>query len=165
MRLSPIKPVQFLTRPEYQPSKPPWKRNGLNISRFIAQEHFVWLSKIGSSFTIGTLLRGGKPDFIDKRFCRHLGFSQRRRNENINTNCILRGSGRGKFQENCPKTLFFLGNSMTIKLENSQRLLSEILLAFQRLLFSYEQGKRDTLEIERERERGKKTSRGREEKR
>ena len=34
-----------------------------------------------------------------------------------------RGVGRGKFTENCPKTLFFLGNSMTIKFGNSTNLI------------------------------------------
>ena len=44
-----------------------------------------------------------------------LVYYQRHRNDNINNICIL---WRGKFTENCQKTLFFLGNSMTIKFRN-----------------------------------------------
>ena len=45
--------------------------------------------------------------------------NQRRRNDNINKVCVLEGVGEGNFfTENCPKTLFFLGNSMTIKFGN-----------------------------------------------
>ena len=64
--------------------------------------------------------------------------SQRRRNDNINKICILEGVGEGgKFTENCPKTRFFLGSSMTIKIWKLLRiLLSEILWSFGRLLQS-----------------------------
>ena len=37
---------------------------------------------------------------------------------NINKVFVLEGVGEGNFTENCPKTLFFLGNSMTIKFGN-----------------------------------------------
>ena len=43
---------------------------------------------------------------------------QRRRNDNINKICVLEGVGEGKFYGKLSKTLFFLGNSMTIKLGN-----------------------------------------------
>ena len=44
--------------------------------------------------------------------------TQRRRDDNINKICVLEGLGRGNFTENRPTTLFFLGNSMTIKFGN-----------------------------------------------
>ena len=44
---------------------------------------------------------------------------QRRRNDNINKICVFEGVGEGEvFTENCPKTLFFQGNPMTIKFGN-----------------------------------------------
>ena len=60
---------------------------------------------------------------------------QRRRNDNINKKCVLEGVGEGEnLKENCPKTLFFLANAMTINLEILRILLSEILLSLGRLL-------------------------------
>ena len=34
-----------------------------------------------------------------------------------------RGLGRGKFTENCPKTMFFLGNSMRVKFGHFAKLI------------------------------------------
>ena len=46
-----------------------------------------------------------------------------------------RGLGRGKFTENCPKTLFFLGNSMTMKFGSFANFIVRDLLSFGRLLY------------------------------
>ena len=45
-----------------------------------------------------------------------------------------RGLGGGKFTENCPKTLFFLGNSMTMKFGHFTNCIVRNLLSFGRLL-------------------------------
>ena len=60
---------------------------------------------------------------------------QKRRNDNINKICAWRGSERGRFEGKLSPKLFFVWeNPMTITFENSQILLSEILLSFRRLL-------------------------------
>ena len=51
-----------------------------------------------------------------------------------------RGLGRGNFTENCPKTLFVLGNSMTIKFGNFTDFIVRNLLSFGRLLRSANTG-------------------------
>ena len=45
------------------------------------------------------------------------GRTQRRRNDNINKICVLEGVGEGKIYGKLSKTLFVLGNVMTIKFQ------------------------------------------------
>ena len=59
----------------------------------------------------------GKKSFFPGDFA--IPENQRRRNDTINNICVLEGVGEGEnLRKIVPKTLFFLGNSMTIKFGN-----------------------------------------------
>ena len=60
--------------------------------------------------------------------------NQRERDDNKNKIWGLRGVGLGDREENCPKTLFFVGNATTIKFWKCKFYCREILLSLRRLL-------------------------------